>query len=80
MHFLVIDQLGITRLYDENNIRPNEATIRWRALVQWKRDDYTRRAKYGNEAEKKEKSEKDRMVAEYPHKCPMGPTDPHSFR
>ena len=49
-------------------------------LAQWRRDDYTRRAMYENEAKQKEKIEKDRKGAEYPHKGPMGPTDPYSFR
>ena len=69
-------------LYYEKNLRldgPNGGAARWRKLKQCERDDYARRAEEENEEKRKEKHAKDEAIAAYPHRGPMGSTDPYGF-
>ena len=69
-------------IYREKNLRldgPNGGAVRWRKLKQCERDDYSRRAELENEEKSKEKQAKDEAIASYPHKGPMGSTDPYGF-
>ena len=43
------------------------------------RCDYPRRAEEENDAKTKEKKEKDEAIARYPHRGPMGSTDPYGL-
>ena len=80
--FLIARANGGCDFYYENNIRlggPDGGAARWRRLKQREGDDYARRAEEENEEKIKENHAKDEAIAAYPHRGPMGSTDPYGF-